>query len=78
MHPNISDILRGPKFLNGKSFCNVGVCMSIIVFEVLSKSLGSSLEGSKISLSDVIGYWVLDISIEGLAFGRGTSSSFSL
>ena len=52
--------------------------MSIIVFEVLSKSLGPSLEGSKISLSEVIGYWVLDISIEGLAFGRGTSSSFSL
>ena len=29
--------------------------MSIIVFEVLSKSLGSSSEGSKISLSEVIG-----------------------
>ena len=47
--------------------------MSIIVFEVLSKSLGSSSEGSKLSLSEVIGDWVLDISIEGLAFGRGTS-----
>ena len=52
--------------------------MSIIVFEVLSKSLGSSSEGSKILLSEVIGDWVLDISIEGLAFGRGTSFSFTL
>ena len=52
--------------------------MSIIVFEVLSKSLGSSSEGSKISLSEVIGDWVLDIFIEGLAFRRGTSFSFTL
>ena len=49
--------------------------MSIIVFEVLSKSVGSSSEGSKISLSEVIEDWVSDISIEGLAFGRRTSFS---
>ena len=43
--------------------------MSIIVFKVLSKSLGSPSEGSKISL---------DISIERLEFGKGTSFSFIL
>ena len=32
-----------PKFLYDKDFCNVGVCMSIIVFEVLSKSLVEGL-----------------------------------
>ena len=52
--------------------------MSIIVFGVLSKSLGSSSEGSKISLSEAKESWVLDISIEGLAFGEGNSFSFSL
>ena len=42
--------------------------MSIIVFEgVLSNFLGSTSEDSKIS----------DISIEGLAFGKGTSFSFN-
>ena len=37
-----------------------------------------SSEGSKISLSEVIGGWVLDISTEELAFGKETSFSFSL
>ena len=57
---------------------SVRVCISVIVFEVLSKSLGSSSEGSKISLSEVIGGWVVDISPEALAFGKGTSFSFTL
>ena len=52
--------------------------MSIILFEVLSKSLFYSWEGYKISLSKVIGDWVLHISVEVLAFGRGTSFSFTL
>ena len=52
--------------------------MSIIIFEALSKSLGSFLEDFKISLWEVIGGSVLYISIERLAFGKGTSFSFSL
>ena len=67
-----------PKFSYDKDFCIVGVCISISVFENLPKSLGSSSEVSKIPLSEVIGGWVLDISIEGLAFGKGASFSFNL
>ena len=44
---------------------------------VLPKSLGSTSEGSKISLSQALG-WVSDISIEGLAVGKETSFSFNL
>ena len=44
---------------------------------VLPKSLGSTSEGSKISLSHALG-WVSDISIEGLAVGKETHFSFNL
>ena len=65
-----------PKFLYDKDFCNVGVLISIIVFEaVLPKTPGSSSEGSEISFSEVLGC-TLDISIEGLAVGKGTYFSF--
>ena len=45
-----------PKFSYDKDFCNVGICISITLFEEsLSKSLASSSEGSKISLSEGLG-----------------------
>ena len=66
------------EFSYDKDFCNVGICIPIVAFDgVLSKSLVSSSEGSKIPLSEILG-WVSDIFIEGLAIVKGTSFSFSL
>ena len=66
-------------FSDDKEFCNIGVCVSITVFEgVLSKYLdSSSKEGSKISLSEVLG-WFSDIFIKEVAEVIGASFSFSL
>ena len=55
------------KFSDDKNLCNVRVYISKTEFEgVLSKSIDSSSKGSKILLSEVLG-WVSDISVKVLA-----------